>query len=78
MDDEKYTDINGKPIALDYQRHLSFCTEFIVSSPKVSIGKVVVATCFVWIFAYAVFCFTDVRHTFISTWSSSSFLTVLL
>ncbi|CAL8393370.1 phosphatidylinositol N-acetylglucosaminyltransferase subunit H [Gadus morhua] len=59
MDDEKYTDINGKPITLDYQRHSSFCTEFIVSSPKVSIGTVMVATSFVWIFAYAVFCLTD-------------------
>lgn len=61
MGTEKYSDIYGKDIALDCHRHSSFCTEFTVSSPKVSIGKVMVATCFVWIFAYAVFFFTDVR-----------------
>ncbi|KAJ3607256.1 hypothetical protein NHX12_026768 [Muraenolepis orangiensis] len=59
MGNEKYTDINGKAIGLECQRHSSFCTEFTVSSPKVSIGKVVVYTCFVWLFAYAVFFFTD-------------------
>ncbi|KAG7282078.1 hypothetical protein CRUP_023594 [Coryphaenoides rupestris] len=62
VDGEKYTDISGKPIALDYRRHSALCTEFTVSSPKVSIGKVMVATCCVWLLAYAVFFFTDIDH----------------
>lgn len=61
MEDEAYTDINGKPISLDYERHSSFCKEFTVSSPKMSIGKVVVYTCCVWLLAYAVFVVTEVR-----------------
>lgn len=65
VDNEKYTDISGRPIALDYRRHSGFCTEFTVSSPKVSIGKVMVATCCVWLLAYAVFFFTDVSKAFI-------------
>ncbi|CAL8316873.1 unnamed protein product [Merluccius merluccius] len=59
MDGERYTDVNGKAIALDQRRHASFCTEFTVSSPKVSIGKVMVYTCSVWLLAYAVFFLTD-------------------
>lgn len=61
MDDEAFTDISGKAISLDCQRHSSFCREFTVSSSKMSIGKVVVYTCCVWIVAYAVFFFTEVR-----------------
>ncbi|XP_071394771.1 phosphatidylinositol N-acetylglucosaminyltransferase subunit H isoform X1 [Centroberyx affinis] len=59
MEDESFTDINGKAISLDCQSHSSLCREFTVSSPKVSIGKVMVFTCSVWLFAYAVFCFTE-------------------
>ncbi|XP_019947344.1 phosphatidylinositol N-acetylglucosaminyltransferase subunit H [Paralichthys olivaceus] len=59
MDDDVFTDISGKPISLDCQTHSSFCREFTVSSPKVSIGKVVVYTCSVWVIAYIVFFFTE-------------------
>ncbi|KAM9840677.1 phosphatidylinositol N-acetylglucosaminyltransferase subunit H [Aulostomus maculatus] len=59
MEDESYTDINGKPISLDCQSHSSFCREFTVSSPKVSIGKVMVYTCTVWLIAYVVFFVTQ-------------------
>lgn len=61
MEDEAFTDISGKPISLDCQSHSSFCREFIISSPKVSMGKVMVYTCSVWLLAYAVFFFTQVR-----------------
>ncbi|XP_005725067.1 phosphatidylinositol N-acetylglucosaminyltransferase subunit H [Pundamilia nyererei] len=59
MEDEAFTDICGKPISLDCQSHSSFCREFIISSPKVSMGKVMVYTCSVWLLAYAVFFFTQ-------------------
>ncbi|KAM3861591.1 phosphatidylinositol N-acetylglucosaminyltransferase subunit H [Diretmus argenteus] len=59
MEDELFTDINGKAISLDCQSHSSFCREFTVSSPKVSIGKVMVYTCCVWLAAYTVFFFTE-------------------
>lgn len=59
MEDEAFTDISGKPISLDCQSHSSFCREFIISSPKVSMGKVMVYTCSVWLLAYAVFFFTQ-------------------
>ncbi|KAK2856398.1 hypothetical protein Q5P01_005133 [Channa striata] len=59
MEDEAFTDINGKGISLDCQSHSSFCREFTVHSPKVSIGKVIVYTCCVWLSAYAVFFFTQ-------------------
>ncbi|XP_029902746.1 phosphatidylinositol N-acetylglucosaminyltransferase subunit H [Myripristis murdjan] len=59
MEDEVFTNISGKPISLDCQSHSSFCREFTVSSPKVSIGKVTVYTCSVWLVAYAVFFFTQ-------------------
>ncbi|XP_034756946.1 phosphatidylinositol N-acetylglucosaminyltransferase subunit H [Etheostoma cragini] len=59
MEDEAFTDINGKSISLDCQCHSSLCSEFIVSVPKVSIGKVMVYTCCVWLLAYAVFFFTE-------------------
>lgn len=62
MEDEAFTDINGKSISLDCQSHSSLCSEFIVSVPKVSIGKVMVYTCCVWLLAYAVFFFTEVRQ----------------
>lgn len=61
MDDETFTDINGKAISLDCQRHSSFCREFTVSSSKMSVGKVAVYTCCVWLVAYAVFFVTEVR-----------------
>ncbi|XP_028295108.1 phosphatidylinositol N-acetylglucosaminyltransferase subunit H [Gouania willdenowi] len=59
MEDETFTDISGKPITLDCHSHSSFCREFNISSPKVSIGKVMVYTCSVWLVAYAVFFFTQ-------------------
>ncbi|KAM7368088.1 hypothetical protein PAMP_014339 [Pampus punctatissimus] len=59
MEDEAFTDISGKAISLDCQSHSSFCREFTVSSPKVSIGKVLVYTCCVWLLAYTVFFFTQ-------------------
>lgn len=63
MEDEAFASISGKPITLDCQSHSSFCREFTVSSPKVSIGKVMVYTCSVWLIAYAVFFFTEVIYT---------------
>lgn len=59
MEEESFTDITGKPITLDCQDHASFCREFTVSSAKVSIAKVMVYTCCVWLLAYTVFCFTQ-------------------
>ncbi|XP_056150248.1 phosphatidylinositol N-acetylglucosaminyltransferase subunit H isoform X2 [Lampris incognitus] len=59
MEDEIFTDINGKVISLDCQSHSSLCREFTVSSPKVSISRVMVCTCSVWLFAYVVFFFTE-------------------
>uniref|UniRef100_UPI0037E897ED phosphatidylinositol N-acetylglucosaminyltransferase subunit H n=1 Tax=Semicossyphus pulcher TaxID=241346 RepID=UPI0037E897ED len=59
MEDEAFTDISGKAISLDCQSHSDFCREFTVSSPKVSIGKVMVYTCSVWLLAYTVFFFTE-------------------
>lgn len=61
MEDEAFTDINGKAISLECQSHAGFCREFTVSSPKMSIGKVMVYTCCVWLLAYIVFFFTEVR-----------------
>ncbi|XP_069014590.1 phosphatidylinositol N-acetylglucosaminyltransferase subunit H [Embiotoca jacksoni] len=59
MEDETFSDISGKNISLECQNHSSFCREFTVSSPKVSIGKVMVYTCAVWLVAYTVFFFTE-------------------
>ncbi|XP_054617716.1 phosphatidylinositol N-acetylglucosaminyltransferase subunit H [Dunckerocampus dactyliophorus] len=59
MEDQAYTDISGKTISLECQNHSGFCREFTVSSPKVSIGKVMVYTCSVWLAAYTVFFFTQ-------------------
>ncbi|XP_058469099.1 phosphatidylinositol N-acetylglucosaminyltransferase subunit H [Solea solea] len=59
MEDDAFTDISGKSISLNCQTHSSLCREFIVSSPKVSIGKVMAFTCSVWLLAYAVFFFTE-------------------
>lgn len=59
MENETFTDINGKAISLDCQNHSSFCREYTVSSPKVSIWKVMVYTCSVWLLAYSVFFFTQ-------------------
>lgn len=59
MEDEVFTDIDGRIISLDCQSHSSFCREFTISAAKVSIGKIMVYTCSVWIFAYTVFFFTE-------------------
>ncbi|XP_061603048.1 phosphatidylinositol N-acetylglucosaminyltransferase subunit H [Cololabis saira] len=59
MEDEAFINVSGKPITMDCQKHSSFCREFTVSSPKVSIGKVMVFTCSVWLVAYAIFFFTE-------------------
>ncbi|XP_048841721.1 phosphatidylinositol N-acetylglucosaminyltransferase subunit H [Brienomyrus brachyistius] len=59
MADDEFTDINGKPLSLEYRFHSSFCREFIVSAPKMSLLKVMVYTCSVWLFAYAVFFVTE-------------------
>lgn len=59
MEDEAFADINGKAISLDCQNHSDLCREFTVSSAKVSIVKVMVYTCSVWLLAYAVFFFTE-------------------
>ncbi|KTG37323.1 hypothetical protein cypCar_00004916 [Cyprinus carpio] len=59
MAEEEFTDINGNSISLDCQTHSDFCREFTVTSPKLSLRKVMVYTCFVWLFAYAVFFFTE-------------------
>lgn len=61
MAEEEFTDINGNSISLDCQTHSAFCREFIVTSPKLSLRKVMVYTCFIWLFAYAIFFFTEVR-----------------
>lgn len=63
MEDASFTDISGKPISLDCQSHSGFCREFIVSSAKTSIGKVLTCTCCVWLLAYAVFWVTEVGHS---------------
>jgi len=61
MSGEEFTDINGNSISLDCQTHSGFCREFTVTSPKLSMRKVMVCTCFIWLFAYAIFFFTEVR-----------------
>ncbi|XP_066533624.1 phosphatidylinositol N-acetylglucosaminyltransferase subunit H [Hoplias malabaricus] len=55
----EYTDINGKPISLNCQNYTPFCREFTVSTPKVSLRKVMIYTCSVWLVAYAVFFITE-------------------
>ncbi|NP_001297852.1 phosphatidylinositol N-acetylglucosaminyltransferase subunit H [Esox lucius] len=62
MEDETYTDIDGKAISLECQSHSGFCREFTVSSAKVSISRVMVYTCAVWMTAYIIFFFTEVDH----------------
>ncbi|KAM6965741.1 phosphatidylinositol N-acetylglucosaminyltransferase subunit H [Aplochiton taeniatus] len=59
MEDEVFTDIDGKAISLECQSHSSFCREFTISSAKMSIGRVMVYTCTVWLLAYVVFFFTQ-------------------
>lgn len=59
MAEEEFTDINGNSISLHCQTHSAFCREFAVNSPKMSLRKVMVYTCFIWLFAYAVFFFTE-------------------
>ncbi|KAK7925854.1 hypothetical protein WMY93_008164 [Mugilogobius chulae] len=55
MEEEAFTDINGRAITLDCQDHSSFCREYVVSSPKVSFWKVMGYTSAVWLVAYTVF-----------------------
>lgn len=62
MEGESFTDINGTPIFLDCQSHSTFCREFTVTSPKVPVTKVIVFTCSIWLLAYAVFLFTEVKY----------------
>jgi hypothetical protein len=62
MEDETYTDIDGKAISLECQSHSGFCREFTVSSAKVSIGRVMAYTCAVWLSAYIIFFVTEVRR----------------
>ena len=64
MEEEVFSDIDGKIISLDCQSHSSFCREFTISAAKVSIGKIMVYTCAVWLFAYTVFFFTEVRFDY--------------
>nr|XP_046155005.1 phosphatidylinositol N-acetylglucosaminyltransferase subunit H [Oncorhynchus gorbuscha] len=59
MEDETYTDIDGKAISLECQSHSGFCREFTVSSAKVSIGRVMAYTCAVWLSAYIIFFVTE-------------------
>lgn len=59
MEEETFTDIDGRPISLDRQDHSSFCREFTVSLPKVSFWKVMGYTSSVWLIAYGVFFFTE-------------------
>ncbi|XP_051581249.1 phosphatidylinositol N-acetylglucosaminyltransferase subunit H [Myxocyprinus asiaticus] len=59
MAEEEFTDINGNSISLDCQNHSAFCREFTVNSPKMSLRKVMVYTCVTWLFAYAIFFFTE-------------------
>ncbi|XP_076128225.1 phosphatidylinositol N-acetylglucosaminyltransferase subunit H-like [Alosa pseudoharengus] len=55
----QFTDINGKTITLDSQSHTDFCREFTISNPKLSLRSILMYTCTVWLFAYAVFFITD-------------------
>ncbi|XP_063078962.1 phosphatidylinositol N-acetylglucosaminyltransferase subunit H [Engraulis encrasicolus] len=55
----QFTDVNGTAITLDCQTHTDFCREFTVSTPKLSLRSTLMYTCTVWLFAYAVFFFTD-------------------
>ncbi|KAJ8378137.1 hypothetical protein AAFF_G00247750 [Aldrovandia affinis] len=58
-DEDKFTDIDGKAIFLECQTHSSFCREFTVSAPKVSLRRVMVYTCSVWLVAYIIFFITE-------------------
>ncbi|KAM8831904.1 phosphatidylinositol N-acetylglucosaminyltransferase subunit H isoform 3-T3 [Spinachia spinachia] len=74
MEDEAFTDINGKAISLECQSHSGLCREFTVSVPKVSIGKVLVYTCCVWLVAYAVFCLTEMSSSYASGRETTTFI----
>ncbi|XP_027026029.2 phosphatidylinositol N-acetylglucosaminyltransferase subunit H isoform X2 [Tachysurus fulvidraco] len=58
-EDEEFTDIRGKNIQLSCQNYSPFCREFTVSSAKLSLVKVMVFTCIVWLIAYAAFYLTQ-------------------
>ncbi|XP_006632495.1 phosphatidylinositol N-acetylglucosaminyltransferase subunit H [Lepisosteus oculatus] len=59
MSEDKYSDINGNTILLNSCSHSSFCREFTISTPKVSLRKIMAYTCSVWLIAYAVFLITE-------------------
>ncbi|XP_060722075.1 phosphatidylinositol N-acetylglucosaminyltransferase subunit H isoform X2 [Tachysurus vachellii] len=58
-EDEEFTDIRGKKLQLSCQNYSPFCREFTVSSAKLSLVKVMVFTCIVWLLAYAAFYLTQ-------------------
>ncbi|KAG7316314.1 hypothetical protein KOW79_019855 [Hemibagrus wyckioides] len=58
-ENEEFTDIRGKPIKLSCQDYSPFCREFTVSSAKLSLVRVMVFTCIVWLLAYAAFYLTQ-------------------
>ncbi|XP_062857523.1 phosphatidylinositol N-acetylglucosaminyltransferase subunit H [Trichomycterus rosablanca] len=58
-DQQDFTDINGEKISLSSQNYTQFCREFTVSSSKLSLWKVMVYTCCVWLFAYTAFFITE-------------------
>ncbi|XP_036405708.1 phosphatidylinositol N-acetylglucosaminyltransferase subunit H [Megalops cyprinoides] len=59
MAEDEFTDINGKAISLQCQSHSNFCREFTVSAPKLSLRRIMVYTCSVWLVAYVVFFLTQ-------------------
>ncbi|KAM9435724.1 phosphatidylinositol N-acetylglucosaminyltransferase subunit H isoform 2-T4 [Clarias gariepinus] len=56
---EEFRDIHGKAIRLSCQDYSAFCREFTVSSAKLSLVRVMVFTCGVWLLAYAGFYLTQ-------------------
>ncbi|MCI4389725.1 hypothetical protein PGIGA_G00101830 [Pangasianodon gigas] len=56
---EEFTDIRGKPIKLSCQNYSPLCREFTISSCKLSLVRVMVLTCGVWLLAYAGFYLTQ-------------------
>ncbi|KAJ0027126.1 hypothetical protein NQD34_018126 [Periophthalmus magnuspinnatus] len=59
MEEETFSDINGGAVTLQCQFHSSLCSEFVVSSPKVSFWRVMGSTSAVWLGAYVLFFFTQ-------------------
>ncbi|KAF7690578.1 phosphatidylinositol N-acetylglucosaminyltransferase subunit H [Silurus meridionalis] len=56
---EEFTDINGNPIQFSCQDFSPFCREFTVSSSKLSLLRVLMFTCTVWLLAYTGFYLTQ-------------------